>query len=204
MHPIQPFLDDLAAATATPGGGGAAAATGAMGAALVSMVCNLTIGRKKFADIEADMQKNLARSEELRARLTGMIREDAEAFDTVMAAYRMAKATDEEKTARKEAIQTGYRTATLVPLAVAKACAELIRLAETVAKTGNPNAISDAGAAALCAQAGLKAASLNVLINLSAIADREFVAKQQAELDEILDQYEHLAEEVYTFVKSNC
>ncbi len=197
------FLDELASGAPTPGGGGAAAAAGAMGAALVSMVCNLTIGKEKFAHVEDQMKTILAKSEELRAQLTKMIQADAEAFNQVMAAYRMPKGTDEEKTARRAAIQAGTKTATLVPLATARACAEVISLAQTAVERGNPNVVSDGGAAVLCAQAGLKGAALNVLINLGMIKDEAFVAKHQAELAEILVKHDALANEIYHSVSIN-
>src|SRR5688572_16114784 len=97
---IEKFLDELASQNATPGGGSAAAIMGAKGAALVSMVCNLTIGKKKYADVEADMMAVLEKSESLRKQLTGMIEDDVSAFGTVMGAYGMPKETDAEKAAR--------------------------------------------------------------------------------------------------------
>jgi formiminotetrahydrofolate cyclodeaminase len=199
---VPAFLDDLASVAPTPGGGGAAALSGAMGAALVSMVCNLTIGKEKFAEVEGRMQEILRQSEVLRARLTGMIEEDVAAFDLVMAAYRMPKTSDEEKAARTTAIQDASKKATLVPLAAARACAEVIDLCRPTADMGNPNVISDAGVAVLCGQAGLKAAALNVLINLGSIKDEAFVAQHRAELDQLLATHEALANEVYELVKS--
>ena len=198
---IQPFLDDLAAGKASPGGGSAAAAAGAMGAALVSMVCNLTIGKKKFAGVEPSMIETREKAESLRAELAGLINEDAEAFAAVMNAFRLPKKTEDDKLNRELAIQAATKRATLSPLATARACADVIELCQTVAQQGNPNAISDAGAAAACAQAGLKAASLNVLINLPAINDREFVTTQRAELDWILNKQVG-ADEVFALVKS--
>ena len=198
---VQSFLDDLASDNPTPGGGSAAAAAGAMGAALVSMVCNLTIGKKKFAGVEAQMQDILEKSEALRAELGQLITDDAEAFETVMAAFRMPRSTDKERSARSAEIQAATKRATLTPLATARACAEVIGLSRSVAETGNPNAVSDAGAGAACAQAGLKAASLNVLINLPSIKDAAFVAAHRAELEQILAK-SALADEVHTLVKS--
>lgn len=197
---IQPFLDDLAVGKATPGGGSAAAAAGAMGAALVSMVCSLTIGKKKFAGVEQEMIETREKAESLRAELIGLINEDSEAFAAVMNAFRLPKETEEEKLTRELAVQAATKRATLSPLATARACADVIELCQTVAKKGNPNAISDAGAAAACAQAGLKAASLNVLINLPAINDREFVATQQAELDWTLKKHPG-ADDVFKLVE---
>jgi formiminotetrahydrofolate cyclodeaminase len=197
---VQPFFDKLAGATPTPGGGSAAAAAGAMGAALISMVCNLTIGKEKYADAEAQMNDVLARSEALRVELAQLIDEDAEAFNTVMTAFRLPKNTDEEKTTRKEAIQSATKKATLTPLATARACAEVIELGQVAAEKGNANAISDAGAGVALAQAGLKSAALNVLINLPAIKDEAFVSTHQTELQEILSKHD-LADQVYEAIK---
>ena len=198
---LQAFLDDLASGSPTPGGGSAAAVAGAMGAALVSMVCNLTIDREKFVAVEEQAKEILTRAEALRAELNQLVAEDIEAFNAVMAAFRLPKGTDAEKAVRRTAIQDGTKQATLTPLATARACAEVIELCQVVAEIGNPNAISDAGAGAACAQAGLKAASLNVLINLPSIEDETFVTSSQAELDQILAK-QNLAEEVYGLVQS--
>lgn len=199
---VQTFLDELASAAPTPGGGGAAALSGAMGAALVSMVCNLTVGKEKFAGVEAQMKQLLSQSETLRSQLTQMIEEDVAAFDTVMAAYRLPKASDEEKAARTAAIQQASKEATLVPLAAARACAEVIALCRPLAEMGNPNVISDAGVAVLCAQAGLKSAALNVMINLGAIKDEAFVSQYKTELDDLLTGQDELVNGVYEVVKS--
>jgi formiminotetrahydrofolate cyclodeaminase len=199
---VQAFLDELASAAPTPGGGGAAALAGAMGAALASMVCNLTIGKEKFAGVEPQMKEILAKTENLRAKLTAMMAEDVTAFDGVMAAYRLPKASDEEKAARTAAIQEASKKATLVPLAAARACAEVIDLCWPTAEMGNPNVVSDAGVAVLCAQAGMKSAALNVLINLGTIKDEAFVTQHRAELDDILARHVPLADEVYELVKN--
>ncbi len=199
---IQSFLDELASAAPAPGGGGAAALSGATAAALVSMVCNLTLGKEKFAAVEPQMQAILARAESLRADLTGLMAEDVTAFNTVMAAYRLPKTTAEEKAARADAIQAASKQAALTPMSAARACAEVIDLCRPAAELGNPNVLSDAGVAALCAQAGLKSAALNVLINLNAIKDEAFVAQRRAELEQILTGHEALANEVYELVKS--
>jgi formiminotetrahydrofolate cyclodeaminase len=198
---VQAFLDALASSASTPGGGGAAALAGAMGAALVSMVCNLTIGKDKFAPVEGQMKEILGQAEARRAQLTGMMAEDEAAFELVMEAYRLPKNTDQEKAARTAAIQAASKKATLVPLAAARACAQVIDLCRPTADMGNPNVMSDAGVAVLCAQAGLKSAALNVLINLGAIKDQTFVAEQRAELDQLLAGHQALANQVYELVK---
>lgn len=200
--PIQTFLDELASKSSTPGGGSAAAIMGAMGAALVSMVCNLTIGKQNYLDVEDDMKDVLRRAEELRERLTGMVRADVEVFDQVMAAYGLPKETDAQKTARSEAIQSALRAATEVPLNCARACAEAIALSQRVAEKGNRNVISDAGVAVLAAYAALRSAALNVYINAGAIKDKSFVEERLAELGQITNGADALTERVYALVRN--
>lgn len=185
-QPVQEFLDRLASSTATPGGGSAAAIMGAMGAALVSMVCSLTIGKKNYLEVEGEMTAVLCEAENLRARLTGMIAEDIAAFDALMAAYALPKETDGQAAARSAAIQAGLKQATEVPLACARVCAEVIALSHRAADKGNRNVISDAGVAALAAQAALRSAALNVYINAPGIEDREFAEARIAEVEVLL------------------
>ena len=199
---IATFLDGLASAAPTPGGGGAAAISGAMGAALVSMVCNLTIGKKKYVEVEAELKDMLAQSEALRAQLTGMIAEDVAAFDAVMGAYGLPKATDEEKAVRAERIQAALKVATDVPLACCRACRAVIDLANVVADKGNLNVISDAGVAVLSAHAGLRSAALNVYVNAKGLDDRDFAASRLAELEGLLGDAGDLNEKVYDVVKA--
>ena len=200
--PIQTFLDELASKSSTPGGGSAAAIMGAMGAALVSMVCNLTIGKQSYLDVEDDMKDVLRRAEELRERLTDMVRADVEAFDRVMAAYGLPKETEAQKTARSEAIQSALRAATEVPLNCARACAQAIALSRRVAEKGNRNVISDAGVAVLAAYAALRSAALNVYINAGAIKDKRFVEERLAELGQITNGADALTEQVYALVRN--
>ena len=199
---IATFLDGLASAAPTPGGGGAAAISGAMGAALVSMVCNLTIGKKKYVEVEAELKDMLSQSEALRAQLTGMIAEDVAAFDAVMGAYGLPKATDEEKAARAEKIQAALKVATDVPLACCRACRAEIDLAKVVADKGNLNVISDAGVAVLSAHAGLRSAALNVYVNAKGLDDRDFADARLKELEGLLGDAGDLNEKVYDVVKA--
>ena len=185
---LRRFLDELASAAPTPGGGSAAALMGAMGAALISMVCNLTIGRKGYEGIEAEMRGSLREAEALRQRLTAMIQDDVQAFDALMAAYRLPRATEEQTLARGRAVQQALKQATDVPLACAQACAEVIELARRVAPTGNRGVISDAGVASLVACAGLRSAALNVAINAPSIHDADFVRSRREQLDRMLAQ----------------
>ncbi|MBO1018952.1 cyclodeaminase/cyclohydrolase family protein [Methylobacterium sp. SD274] len=199
---IQSFLDGLASSAPTPGGGGAAAISGAMGAALLSMVCNLTIGKKKYVEVEGELKEILGKSEALRAELTGMIADDVEAFDAVMGAYGLPKSTDEEKAARAARIQEALKVATDVPLACCRACREVIDLAEAVAEKGNLNVISDAGVAVLSAHAGLRSAALNVYVNAKGLDDRGFADERLKQLEELLGPAGPLNEKIYEVVKA--
>ncbi len=199
---IQQYLDQLASKAPTPGGGSAAAFLGAQAAALTSMVCNLTIGKPKYAAVEAEMQTLLSKSESLRTTLTDMIQADIDIFNQLMAAYGLAKQTEQEKTARSQQIQIALREATLVPLACAKACAEAIELSRQAADKGNLNVISDAGVAVMSAYAGLKSAALNVYINAASLKDRPFAEEKLTELERVLKGTDIEAEEIYQRVKN--
>ena len=199
---IQTFLDDLASERPTPGGGGAAAVSGAIGAALVSMVANLTIGKKNYEAGWQDLEAVNAKAVALRAELIRAIDEDVVAFNAVMGAYGLPRATDEEKAKRAAAIQAALKDATIAPLRAVKACFEVIRLSAAAAEKGNLNVISDAGVAVLSANAGLRSAALNVFINAKAIKDRDFAEKQIAEVNALLAQAAATTEAVYQTVRT--
>jgi len=199
---IEVYLDELASASATPGGGSAAALMGAQSAALTSMVCNLTIGKPKYLEVEAQMQALLLKSEALRKSLLGMIKADVEVFNRLMAAYGLAKETDADKVLRSQAIQEVLKEATEVPLACARACAEAIVLSRDAANKGNLAVISDAGAATMSAYGGLKSAALNVYINTASLKDRAFAEAKLAELKVIMANVEELVADTYDLVKA--
>lgn len=199
---IQTFLDELASKTSTPGGGGAAAVSGAMGAALISMVANFTIGKKGHEDVEDECREILAKSEQLRADLTDAINDDVVVFNRVMASYGMSKETDEEKAARSSEIQAALKEATDVPLQCAKLCKEVINLSQPIADKGNNNVISDAGVAVLAGYAGLRSAALNVYINIGGIKDQEFADDRRQQLESLMEGMDPLKEEIYELVKS--
>ena len=199
---LQNYLDTLASKSATPGGGSAAALMGAQAAALTSMVCNLTIGKPKYAEVETEMQALLAKSETLRAELTSMIKADVDVFNRLMVTYGLPKETDDEKIARSAAIQHVLREATNVPLVCAKACAQAIALSKIAAQKGNTAVISDAGVAVMSGYAGLKSAALNVYINAASLKDREFAETKIAELTAILSEAEVSSQEIYDLVKT--
>lgn len=199
---VRGFLDRLASKDSTPGGGSAAAIMGAMGAALVSMVCNLTIGKKGFEAQGKELERVLREAEALRGRLTAMIQADSDAFDRVMTAYALPRVDDGEKAARAAAIQIALKQATDVPLACARACAEVIALCKTAGELGNKNVVSDAGVGVMAAYAALKSAALNVYINLGAIKDEAFAAERRAEIDRLVAAAEADAQVVYALVKA--
>jgi glutamate formiminotransferase/formiminotetrahydrofolate cyclodeaminase len=168
---VGPYLDALASSAPTPGGGSAAALAGALAAALAEMVANLTVGRDKFAAVEEQMQALLADLTHVRRRLTASMGEDATAFAAYMAARRLPRTTPEERQVRAAAVQAATLAAAQVPLAMAHQCLELLPLCLQAAKYGNPSVASDAGVAAILAEAAIKSASLNVAVNLPGLAD---------------------------------
>ncbi len=180
--PISRFLDELASSSPAPGGGSAAALSGAAGAALTSMVCRLTIGKKKYAGVEEEMKELLEKSEDLRSMFTRMIDRDAHAFNKVMEAYGLPKETDDQNALRSAAIQEATKEAALVPLELMKHVIDAFALARTVAEKGNARSISDAGVSALMLHAACESAALNVEINLGGIHDSNFVEWKREEI----------------------
>jgi methenyltetrahydrofolate cyclohydrolase len=168
------FLDELASGNATPGGGAGAAIAGAMGAALLSMVANLTIGKKKYADAEEEMKRILERTEAIRAEMTNLAQLDAHVFERVMGAYKMPRESEAQQSARDAAIQNTLMDATQVPLKVAAQASELFDYAPTLVDKGNVNAVSDVGVGLLLADAAMRGALMNVDINLGLLQDDAF------------------------------
>jgi formiminotetrahydrofolate cyclodeaminase len=198
---IDDFLAHLASKDPTPGGGSAAAIMGAMGAALISMVCNVSFGKKGYEAAEPELREVCAQSEALRNRLTGMVAEDISAFGELMAAYKLPKETDEEKQRRSLAIQASLKRATEVPLACARDCAEVIHLSRRAAEHGYLGVISDAGVGVSAAYAAARSAALNVYINVPSLKDRAFAERALAELDGIMTSCTAESEAVYALVR---
>jgi formiminotetrahydrofolate cyclodeaminase len=165
------FVASVASSAPVPGGGSVAAHVGSLGAALAEMVAGLTVGRKKYVAVDAEMKELAARARSLGARLAALVKEDADSYALVSAAYKLPKGTPGEITARDAAIQSALVKAALVPLDTARACVAVARLAATCAQKGNSNAVSDAGVAALLAEAACKGAAYNVRINVSSMSD---------------------------------
>lgn len=182
---VRQFADELASGEPVPGGGSTAALAGALGAGLVSMVCNLTIGREKFRDAEPAMKAVLADSEELRLRLLELLEADTQVYSKVIGAYRLPRATAEEKQARTRAIQAALRAAADVPLEVARLSARVVDLCPPAAEQGNPSAISDAAVGALLAASAFEGGALNVETNLGQISDAAYGEAAEKELAEL-------------------
>jgi len=179
---VTEFLDVLASKEPVPGGGSGAALAGALAAALVSMVCNLTIGKKGYEDVEGSMSDLLTKSEALRRELPELLEADTRVYSRVMAAYRLPRKSDDERAAREAAMQAALKEAAEVPLTIAERCSQIVDLALPAAEMGNQWAVSDAGVAVLLAEAAMRAALLNVTINLASIKDAGFVQEAEARI----------------------
>lgn len=200
--PVMTFLDELASSAPAPGGGSAAALAAAIGAALVSMVANLTVGKKKYADVQDDIQRILSHSEALRHKCVKLLEDDVAAYTEVIRAYKMPRDTEEQKQARSATIQEALKGATAVPMELAEACVEILNLCPESAEKGNVRAVSDAGVGALMAEAALRAAAFNVWINLGSIKDKAFVQKEGARLNALLEGKAELKEEILKDVEA--
>lgn len=194
--PMIVFFDKLASRSPEPGGGSVSALVGVLGAALVSMVGNLTLGKEKYADVQDQVEELLKSSEKVRDELQGLIQKDTEVYADVSAAFKLPRDTEEEKAVRAGRIQEALKVATEVPEGIAEACLEVARLSETSAEIGNVGAVSDAGVAALLAEAAAQSAALNVKINVGSIEDRDFRESKWARIQEILAETAVLRERV--------
>jgi formiminotetrahydrofolate cyclodeaminase len=193
---LQTYLDDAASGKPAPGGGSVSACVGALGAALVAMVCNLTIGKEKFAAVDDQVRDLVVKANDVRARLEKLLQDDTVAYNGVIAAYRMPKETDEEKAARHKAVQDGLIVAADVPLNICRAAVEVGRLSKVAAEIGNPGAVTDAGIGAILAEAAAQGGALNVAINLGSIEDQAYIATAREEMDVILKETADLRAEV--------
>ena len=198
---LQTFLTELASAEPAPGGGSVAALSGSLGAALVAMVCRLTIGRKGYEAVDAEMQTILPRAEALQRELADLMQADTDAYTRVMDAYKLPKNSDAEKLARTQAIQAALQHASAVPLHVAELCEQVLELARPVAEHGNKNAASDGGVGALMAEAGLRGAAFNVTINLGSIQDEKFVRTHRARVAQLIAEADNRKREILRLVE---
>lgn len=182
---VEGFINETASSSPAPGGGSIAALNAASSAALITMVANLTLGKEKYAAVEGDMKEVAAKAGALKDDFLALIDEDSNAFNKIMAAFKLPKDTDEAKKARSAAIQDATKGAALVPFKVGQKANELFALAEEVITKGNQNAITDGAVAAMNARAAVRGAFLNVKINLGSIKDGMFVEDLQKKMAEI-------------------
>jgi methenyltetrahydrofolate cyclohydrolase len=193
---LQTYLDDAGSGKPAPGGGSVSACVGALGAALVAMVCNLTIGKERFAGVEDEVKDLVAKADATRARLEKLLQDDTVAYNGVIAAYRMPKETEDDKAARHKAVQDGLVVAANVPLDICREALEVCRLSRTAARIGNPAAVTDAGIGAILGEAAAQGGALNVAINLTSIEDVAYVNATRAEIGQILSEAGALRAEV--------
>lgn len=182
---LKEFIAQTASKEPVPGGGSIAALSGAVSASLAQMVANLTIGKKKYIEVEEEMKIAGDKLEKLRFEFLDMIDEDAYSFDLVMQAFKLPKETDEDKALRTQRIQEGLKVAALSPLEIARKSFEMMELCETVVDKGNNNAVTDGMVASMLARTSVLSAILNVRINLSSIKDKDFVMKISKEIDSL-------------------
>lgn len=197
---VENFSEILASEAPAPGGGSTAALEGALGAALIHMVGALTVGKAKYAEHKDLMTGLLEESEKIRLRFLDVIDRDTEAFNAVTAVFEMPKGTDEEKAARKAAMQEALKACTKTPFEMMSLALEALELARTAAGKTNTGAASDFGVAALSLKAAVQGAWLNILINVSGLDDRQFAEKYRGEGQAVLDKALPLADELYQSV----
>lgn len=193
---LKDFTDVLSSKAAVPGGGGASALVGAIGIALGSMVGNLTVGKKKYADVEADVYALMEKADALRADLLKLIDEDAVAFEPLSKAYGIPK----DDPTRESVMENALRVACGVPMDIMRAAAKAIDLHDEFAQKGSALAISDVGVGVVCCKAAMQGASLNVFINTKSMTDRAYAAELEAEADKLLTDYCAKSDEIFNRV----
>jgi formiminotetrahydrofolate cyclodeaminase len=195
------FTELVAAGTPAPGGGSVAAYCGVLAASLGQMVCNLTIGKQKYADAEPRLRAIRSELERLGARLRELIAEDAASFEAVLRAYRLPKDSDEQKTERAAQIQIALQGAVDVPVQTAQRSFEILKLLGELADIGNPNALSDVSVGARLAQVAIRGASYNISVNLESISDRVAADTTREQMKSMIDQSKTIAEQVEAKLK---
>lgn len=200
--PVQEFVEILSSKAPVPGGGGASACVGAIGTALGCMVGSLTVGKKKYADVEEEIKQLITRAEALQKDLLGLVEKDAEVFEPLSKAYGMPKETEEQKQEKERVMAIVLKDATEVPLEIMRKCCEAIDLCKEFAEKGSKLVLSDAGVGVTVCKAALNGASLNVFINTKSIKDRAYADAVDREADEMLEKYNKEADEVFELVKS--
>lgn len=198
---ITEFLQQTASAEPLPGGGCTAALNAALAAGLTEMVANLTIGRKEFQTVEDDMKKIVQAAANLRQKLENDIDNDAQAYQAVLAAFKLPKQTDDEKKQRSDAIQLAFKSAAKVPMSVARDALIIMDLASRAIARGNPNAVTDVAVAVLAARTAALAAAYNVKINLGAVKDSDFVEELSREVEDLEKKAIRKEKEILAHIK---
>ncbi len=201
--PVEEFSRVLGSNSPAPGGGSVAALSGALGANLVSMVCSLSIGKKDYESFGNELTEALKLAQTLSEGLLRRVDLDTKAFNSVMAAFKLTKQTEEEVKSRTEAIQAGFKEAVQSPLGIARECLDVLRLASKLLGKSNTNALSDLGVASLQAYAGLEGAIMNVKINIPSIKDKNFVSETSLEVSALLEEGTRVGNNIYQYVSEN-
>ena len=198
--PCNEFVEVLASKAPVPGGGGASALVGAIGTALGNMVGSLTVGKKKYADVEEEMTALKARCDQLQKDLLSLVEKDAEVFEPLAKAYGMPKETEEEKKKKAEVMAVVLKDACSVPMQIMEKCCEALEVIREFAAKGSKLAVSDAGVGAVFCKAALQGASLNVFINTKSMEDRECAKALNDQAYAMLEKYPPLADEIFESV----
>lgn len=198
--PCNEFVEVLASKAAVPGGGGASALVGAIGTALGNMVGSLTVGKKKYAEVEAEMIELKEKSDQLQKDMLRLIERDAEVFEPLSKAYGMPRETEEEKAEKARVMEIVLKDACSVPMEIMEKCCDAIGIIKEFAAKGSTLAISDAGVGAAFCKAALEGASLNVFINTKSMKNREYAEELNQKADHMLETYTKLADEIFTSV----
>jgi len=198
--PCTEFVEVLASKAPVPGGGGASALVAAIGTALGNMVGSLTVGKKKYADVEEEMQVLKAKCDELQSQLLKLVEQDAECFEPLSKAYGLPANTEAEKAEKGKVMEEALKVACTVPVEIMEACCESIDIIAEFAAKGSVLAISDAGVGVAFCKAALKGASLNVYINTKAMKNRTYADELNAKCDAMLDTYPKKADEIFDSV----
>lgn len=199
----EEFVEVLSSKAPVPGGGGASAYVGAIGVALGNMVGNLTIGKKKYAEVEEEMKDLNGRCQILIENLMNLVEEDAKVFEPLSDVYRMPKNTEEERALKESMLEEALVEASKVPLEIMEKCCEAIDLMKVYAQKGSVMAVSDAGVGAAFSKAALMSASLNVYINTKSMKNREYAQELNKRVEEMLDSYVPLADQIFEEVNQS-
>lgn len=198
----EDFVEVLASKAPVPGGGGASSLVGAIGAALGNMVGSLTLGKKKYADVQDDIIALKAKADALQAELLDLVQKDAEMFEPLSKAYGLPKETEEQKAEKARIMEAALKDACSVPLLIMEKCCEAIELHKEFAAKGSALAISDVGVGVACCRAALLGASLNVFINTKSMADKAYAAEMNEKAEAMIGKYVGMADAIFADVRA--